>query len=154
MTILLDLDGVLITTPAWRAVEQHADGFLQFNTQATANLASLLHETKAAIVLTTSHRITYSLDEWAALLRTRGLHPSALTKVNDHTSLRPARTRAAEIMAWISQHEATENYVILDDDLSLHGLPPALKSRWVPTKPLIGLDKAATRQALSILQEN
>ncbi|MDJ0365831.1 HAD domain-containing protein [Hymenobacter sp. H14-R3] len=154
MIILLDLDGVLITTPAWRAVEQHADGFLQFNAQATANLAHLLRETGAAILLTTSHRINYSLAEWAAFLRTRGLVPAALSKVDERTSLWPASTRAAEITAWVSQHGAAENYVILDDDLSLHSLPPALKNRWVPTKPLIGLDDAATQQAFTILQEN
>ena len=45
-------------------------------------------------------------------------------------------------------------YVVLDDDLSLHGLPPDLKSRCVLTKPLLGLDAAATQRALHILRNH
>jgi len=151
MVILLDLDGVLITTPAWRAVETAPDGFCQFNARATANLAGLLTETKAALVLTTSHRLRYSVAHWTTLLNGRGLFPSAITKVNDRATLPPAGARAGEIEAWVSQH-GPANYVVLDDDLSLHGLPPALKSRCVITKPLLGLDGDAARQALAILR--
>lgn len=152
MVILLDLDGVLITTPAWRAVETEPDGFFKFNAQATANLATILAATNAAVVLTTSHRINYSLAQWTAFFATRGLVPAAITKVNDRTTLPPPGARADEIAAWLAQPSAPANYVVLDDDLSLHGLPPALKNRCVITKPLLGLDADATRQALHILR--
>lgn len=145
MVILLDLDGVLITTPA--------DGFCQFNAQATANLATILAATNAALVLTTSHRLTYSLAQWGTILNARGLFPRAITKVNDRTTLPPAGSRASEIQAWVTQHTAT-NYAVLDDDLSLHGLPPAIRNRCVVTKPLLGLDAHATRQVLHILRRN
>ncbi|MFD1872924.1 HAD domain-containing protein [Hymenobacter bucti] len=152
MVILLDLDGVLITTPAWRAVETEPDGFFRFNERATANLATILAETNAAVVLTTSHRINYSLAQWATFLRTRGLLPSAIMKVNDRSTLPPTGSRASEIAAWVAQADAPANYVVLDDDLSLHGLPNAIKSRCVITKPLLGLDADAMRQALHILR--
>ena len=124
MVILLDLDGVLITTPAWRAVETEPDGFFKFNARATTNLAALLAATHAAVVLTTSHRLTYSLAQWTAFL----------------------------IAAWVAQPGAPANYVVLDDDLSLHGLPLAIKNRCVITKPLLGLDADAAQRALHILR--
>ena len=153
MVVLLDLDGVLITTPAWRAVEAAADGFCQFNGRATTNLAAILAETQAALVLTTSHRISYSVAQWTTLLNARGLFPSAISKVNDRDTLPPPGSRAGEIATWVTQQEAV-NYVVLDDDLSLHGLPAAIESRCVFTKPLLGLDATATRQALHILRSN
>jgi hypothetical protein len=154
MVILLDLDGVLITTPPWRAVETEPDGFFKFNERATENLAAILLATNAAVVLTTSHRINYSLAQWKAFFTARGLVPAAIAKVNERTSLPPPGSRAAEIAAWVAQPGAPAKYVVLDDDLSLHGLPAAIKSRCVFTKPLLGLDADATRQALHILCGN
>jgi hypothetical protein len=85
MTILLDIDGVLVTTPSWTQTEILADGFI---------------------------------DEW------------------------------------VKQFGQNENYVIIDDDLSLGSLTTEVKERWVSTKPLIGFDKDAKEKALTILQKN
>ena len=63
MVILLDLDGVLIITPSWQALAIEGDGFFKFNAHATQNMAAILAKTNAARVLTTSHRINYSLAE-------------------------------------------------------------------------------------------
>jgi hypothetical protein len=63
MTILLDIDGVLFTTPIWQQVEILKDGFMKFNENATDNLALLYHKTKANIVLTSTHRIKYDENE-------------------------------------------------------------------------------------------
>lgn len=153
MTLLLDIDGVLVTTPPWRPVELHPDGFLKFNAKAASNLAYILAQTNAAVVLTTTHRITYSLEEWQGLLKTRGLTPSAITKVNERTTVNSMPNRATEIAEWVFRHGAGETYVVLDDDLSLHGLPGVLKNRCVLTKPLIGLDAEATANVLAILSD-
>ena len=40
--ILLDLDGVLITTPPWKQDELHDDGYSNFNYLAVDNLNKLL----------------------------------------------------------------------------------------------------------------
>ncbi|NML64286.1 hypothetical protein HHL22_03610 [Hymenobacter sp. RP-2-7] len=154
MVILLDLDGVLITTPSWRAVESEPDGFFRFNAQATANLTTILAATNAAVVLTTSHRINFSLSQWTAFFNTRGLVPAAITKVNDQTTLPAPGSRASEITAWVARPGNPTNYVVLDDDPSLHGLPLAIKNRCVFTKPLIGLDTVATQQVLHILRSS
>jgi hypothetical protein len=58
------------------------------------------------------------------------------------------------IAPWVAKQDTNANYVVLDDDLSLHGLPLAIKSRCVITKPLLGLDAASTQKALPILRGN
>ena len=151
MVFLLDLDGVLITTPAWRPVPVLADGFFCFNEQATANLSQLLSETKARLVLTTSHRINYSLAQWAQFLAARGLHPAGIAKVNAASTLAEMSRRDTEIITWVQHQEKLENYVVIDDDLSLHNLPAAIKQRCVFTKPLLGLDAEATQRVRAVL---
>ena len=102
-------------------------------------------------MLTTTHRITYSTDEWAALFRTRGIHSPSISKINEVDSIAAMADRATEISAWIAQHGFMERFVVIDDDLSINGLPPGIKKRCVLTKPLIGLDAEATKIALAIL---
>jgi len=152
MTILLDIDGVLVTTPSWRTTELLSDGFLKFNEKAAKNLASILERTQAAIVLTTTHRINYSITEWKELLQSRGIYPSAISKLNDVSSLGEMANRATEINEWVEKQKGSEKFVVIDDDLSINDLPPYIKEKCVQTKPLIGLDDEATEKALNILQ--
>lgn len=152
MIILLDIDGVLVTTPAWRAVELHADGFMKFNERAAKNLAGILDETGAGVILTTTHRINYSVEEWKVLLMTRGIKPDSLAKINGVTSSDAMVNRGTEIEEWVHEHGVGKNYVIIDDDLSINRLPIDIKSRFVLTKPMIGLDEAATMKVVDILR--
>ena len=149
--VLLDIDGVLVTTPSWRPVEQLADGFLRFNEKAAQNLNHLLEQTKAEIVLTTSHRINYSLGEWYEIFKVRGIRPTSIAKVNAAAAIQEVGKRAAEIEAWVAENGAA-NYVIIDDDLTIKGLPEAVEQRFVATKPMIGLDDDAANEALFILR--
>ncbi|MBO2012552.1 HAD domain-containing protein [Hymenobacter negativus] len=153
MVILLDIDGVLVTTPVWRVVELEPDGFMKFNEKAAKNLARIIDETDASIVLTTSHRINYSLEEWKVLLNTRGIIPSSIEKVNDSSVLNHNQDRGREIEDWVSRGGYEKNYVIIDDDLSINELPAEIKSRFVQTMPMIGLDEDATVKALAILYD-
>ena len=151
MTILLDIDGVLVTNPAWRATEHLPDGFLKFNERAAKNLAKIIDTTNAAIVLTTTHRINYSIDKWKELLETRGIFPSSVAKLNDLTMLSDMGDRPTEIKEWVDKENNDRNFVIIDDDLSINGLPSSIKEKFVLTKPMIGLDEEATLQAIKIL---
>ena len=153
MIILLDIDGVLITTPGWRPVEQHADGFFKFNQHATQNLIRLLEATNASFVLTTTHRIAYSTIEWLAIFNGRGIFPSGIDKINGASSVAEISDRASEIAAWVSEQAAGLNYVVIDDDLSINGLPAPIKGRCILTKPLIGFDAEAVEKALRLFQE-
>lgn len=128
-----------------------SDGFLRFNEKAARNLARLVAETKASIVLTTTHRINYTITEWKELFKKRGINPSSISKINDFTTLSDMVGRASEIREWVDKKVEKENFVIIDDDLSINGLPRTIKDRCVLTKPMIGLDEEATQKALNIL---
>lgn len=152
MIILLDIDGVLVTTPSWKAAELLDDGFLKFNERASGNLARIVEETKADIVLTTTHRISYSIEEWKVLLNARGIYPNFISKLNNVTTLTGMASRAIEIKEWIDNYAMNRKFVIIDDDLSINDLPGSIKEKCVLTKPLIGLDDEATQKVLNILR--
>jgi len=154
MTILLDIDGVLVTTPGWKQAEHLADGFMKFSETAVSNLAALYKETNAAIVLTTTHRINYSESQWKEIFKRRGLNFQTISKINDKTEISQLPDRATEIKEWTKSNSIDNNYVIIDDDLSINSLDDSIKERWVATKPLIGFDKEAKEKALLILKSN
>jgi Swiss Army Knife RNA repair-like protein len=154
MTILLDIDGVLVTTPPWRTVEQHEDGFMKFNEEASRNLAELLSKTDAEVVLTTTHRITYSTDKWIDIFQNRGIPVTKLTKLNALTAIHEMKDRGTEILEWVQNIEGSSKYVILDDDLSINNLPNQIRDKWVKTQSFRGFNKECLNQAIKILQGN
>lgn len=154
MTILLDIDGVLVTTPSWRITEQHPDGFLKFNSKTEKNLIRLLSETNASIVLTTTHRITYSVEKWKEIFNNRGIPVQSIEKVNTRKAIDEMPDRCIEIMEWVDNFGADKRFVIIDDDLSINALSSDIKEKWVMTKPMIGLDQECTDKAIRILKGN
>ncbi len=127
MKILLDLDGVMNTTPTWRAVEHLEDGFMAFNENCVKNLAKILTATQANIVLTTTHPIHYDESLWQQLLQTRGVNTSHVSKVNDASTFAELSIRCTEIIAWVTAHP-NEVFVIIDDKF-LRDLPVIIKSK-------------------------
>ena len=154
MTVLLDIDGVLVTTPGWRITEQHSDGFLKFNDRAEKNLIRLITETNASIVLTTTHRITYSIEKWKEIFNNRGIPVETIEKVNTKQAVGDMLDRGNEIKEWVDNFGIGRSFVIIDDDLSINALPLEIKDKWVMTKSMIGLDEDGTDRALKILRGN
>jgi hypothetical protein len=154
MTILLDIDGVLETTPAWRQAEIHSDGFMKLNEKALENLSILHKRTNASIVLTTTHRINYDETKWIEIFRFRGLNFETISKLNNKTEISQLLDRGTEIKEWVEKGGEAQNYVIIDDDQSINALPECIKERWVATRPSIGFDKEALEKALLILTVN
>jgi hypothetical protein len=150
MKVLLDFDGVMVTTPVWRPVEQLNDGFMRFNDTCAQNLAEILEKTQADIVLTTTHRIHYDDETWCALLRNRGITTNQVTKINGAAKFNELGNRCEEVLEWIANHPK-ENFVIIDDDKSLRELPDKLKAKWVETDFHSGLTTELKKQALDIL---
>ncbi len=151
MVILLDIDGVLDTTPSWRKAEIAEDGFMKLNEKALENLSSLYKKTKASIVITSTHRIRFDENKWKEIFENRGLKIESISKLNDKTEINQLQDRNIEIIEWEKNVGEKLNYVIIDDDLSLNALPENIKHHWVQTKPLIGFDEAALEKALFIL---
>lgn len=154
MTILLDIDGVLETTPSWRKAEIHSDGFMMLNEKALENLSILYRRTNASIILTSTHRIKYDETKWKEIFKNRGLNFETISKLNNKTEISQLLDRGTEIKEWVEKEGMNVNYVIIDDDLSINALPDDIKQRWVSTKSTIGFDKEALEKALLILTVN
>lgn len=150
MKILLDFDGVMVTTPTWQTVEHLDDGFMKFNSFCALNLAEILAITQADIVLTTTHRIHHDDEKWLQLLHNRDLFTNQVTKVNQAKTFAELSVRRLEVLDWVNANP-TENYVIIDDDKSLRELPISMKNRWVETNFYKGLTVESKQQALDIL---
>ena len=147
MLLLLDIDGVMVQAASWKKVEIHPDGFYQFLPNAISNLKEIISETGASIVLTTSHKSTYSLDKWEEIFSNRGII-AEIDKLEDNVNL---LSRKDEILNWLSKNGESDDFVIIDDDKSLHDLPGNLKDKVVFTQPLIGLNKESALNAIDIL---
>jgi hypothetical protein len=154
MTILLAIDGVLITIPPWQKTDLLDDGFPPFDKGAAANLQKLIRETSASVVLTTTQRIEYKPEEWKAIFYNRGIEIGTISSINDRSTISIMPERVVEVEEWVAKYGNEDPYVIIDDDDSLHDLPAAVKSKWVTIKPMLGLDDEATANALAILKAN
>lgn len=148
MLVLLDIDGVMVTTPSWKRPELLDDNFSRFNERAVMNLSRIISETDATIVLTTSHKSNFSIPEWKNIFQRRGLNVTSIEKLNDNNN---HSNRKDEVLNWLSSRNE-ENYVIIDDDKSLYDLPSDIKNKCVITSPLIGLTENDALTAINVLQ--
>jgi HAD domain in Swiss Army Knife RNA repair proteins len=149
MLILLDIDGVMLSASSWRPVEKLNDGFSSFNPRAVSNLQRIIFETNASIVLTSSHKSSYSLEQWQQIFLTRGIITSKIYKIDDNLNF---LNRKDEILNWLNKNKNTRDYVIIDDDKSLNGLPTAVKNKLVLTSSMIGLTSDEASEAIKILK--
>lgn len=144
MNIVLDLDGVLITTPPWKKCEILEDGFPTFNNNAVGNLNFLLQQTHANIILSTSHRNKFTLTQWVIIFKSRGIMANIIGKTPE------CGNRKSEIITWSKSN--IEKYIVLDDDKRLYELPDPIKERCIITSPLIGLSYGDTLLAIQKLK--
>lgn len=150
MRVLLDIDGVMVTTPSWKQVEVLEDHFSAFNKRASACLQKILSETNASLVLTTSHKSRFNTSEWKSIFKKRGINVTKLECLEKNNS---NLNRKQEILNWFdsSSQQQDQRFVILDDDKSLNDLPASIKERCVITSSLIGLNEEAAQLAIGIL---
>ena len=149
--ILLDMDGVMVPAASWKPIEVLPDGFYKFSTLAALHLDTLLKETGATIVLTTTHRTRFDKAAWNSILGSRLQYVQDIQTIDDFNLQFTAGNRLHEVWQWAEAYGQDNQYVIIDDDSSLQDLPPAIKSHWVKTQPMIGLNQNALEQALQIL---
>lgn len=148
MLILLDIDGVMIPAKSWSAPPVLEDGFSVFNAKSVDALNQIIERSKADILLTTSHKGRFTIDKWISIFENRGVVVNGLDRLSImHSQI----SRKEEITNWFSNTNNVDDFVILDDDSSLNGLSPFLKTRLVLTKPLIGLTNAHIEESLRIL---
>lgn len=147
MLLLLDIDGVMVHASPWKKIDSLDDGFYDFMPRAVDGLRKIISETGASILLTTSHKSTYSLPEWKTIFKKRGIEADVL-KLEDNTHF---LSRKDEILRWKRLNAECEDYVILDDDTSLHDLPSEIKQRVVFTQGFVGLKEENVENAIGIL---
>lgn len=150
MLILLDIDGVMVPASAWKRPEFLNDGFPAFNNRATEALQKIISETSATLLLTTSHKSNYSISEWNAIFKLRGI---IVTKIERLEGNSLNTNRKDEILNWFSSTNSKEKFVIIDDDKSLNALPSNLKEKLVLTSPLVGLTMDMAIDAIAILKQ-
>ena len=138
--ILLDLDGVLITTANWRADDIHEDGYSDFDDECVQKLNTLADETGYDIVLSSDRRRGVGIEKMNERFKARGVEKPIIAYVPDYNEGTDAvwLNRRQEIEMFLEEFKP-DNYLILDDDKSLSGASEEIKSNWIQTYMSIGL---------------
>ena len=137
MILILDLDGVLITTPPWKPDDTCDDGYSAFNDTCVENLNRLLTHENFDIWLSSSRRRTKTLDEFNAIFANRNVKKPISGFIPECAD---CQNRKDEIVTFL-QELNTDHVLIIDDDSSLNDLPAAYKRRLVLTEAMKGFDK-------------
>lgn len=135
MLFFLDIDGVMVPAKGWKSPEFLNDGFPAFSGKATAALQNSLTE-EDTIMLTTSHKSKFSIEEWRNIFKNRGIRIEKIKSLPENLN---NLSRKDEIVNWFDANTVTEDFVIIDDDKSLNELPLFLKLNFIQTSPFIGL---------------
>lgn len=138
MLIFLDIDGVMIPAKSWVSPKCLIDGFPEFSQKAVRVLQNLVSE-DVTVLLTTSHRSRFSVEEWKSIFHVRGVQINNLMKLEESSF---GTSRKDEILQWFNLNGTNEDFIIIDDDKSLNGLPPFLKEKLILTSPMLGLTDA------------
>lgn len=146
MLILLDIDGVMVIGNSWKKPEFLNDGFPAFNNKAVEALQKLISQTSAEIILTTSHKSTYSIEEWKSIFKLRRVDVEEISRLPEN---RAFLSRKDEILDWVNTFKELPDFIIIDDDKSLNGLPTIIKNKLIQTNASIGLTMDLVDDALN-----
>ena len=135
MLLFLDIDGVMVPAKGWKSPEFMNDGFPAFSSKATDILQGLISD-GVTVMLTTSHKAKFSIEEWKNIFKNRGIKIENLKSLPDNVN---NLSRKDEIVNWFNVNNVDERFIIIDDDKSLNELPDFLKKNLIQTSPYIGL---------------
>jgi 16S rRNA C1402 (ribose-2'-O) methylase RsmI len=145
MLLYLDVDGVMVPANSWRKPEILEDGFPEFSPNAVRSLKRIISHSSANIVLTTSHKHKYTLKEWNTIFKRRNINVNKITRLPKNTN---HLNRKEELINWFTANHIKENFIIIDDDKSLNGLPKYLKNKLIQTSGSVGLTDYLAEEAL------
>jgi HAD domain in Swiss Army Knife RNA repair proteins len=147
MLFFLDIDGVMVPAKGWKSPEILNDGFPAFSIKATSTLQRLISD-DVTVVLTTSHKSKFSIDEWKSIFRNRGINIEKIKLLPENFN---NLSRKDEIVNWFNGNTIDEDFVIIDDDKSLNELPDFLKKNFIQTSAYIGLTEEHSESVKSVL---
>lgn len=152
MLIFLDIDGVMVPAKNWESPELLNDGFPAFGSKAVKVLQRLISD-DTTILLTTSHKSSYSIEKWKKIFLNRGIQISKLMSLEDNVN---HLSRKDEILNWFNSNlnSINEDFIIIDDDKSLNDLPNNLKDRLILTSPMIGLVERHLEEIKAVLNQD
>lgn len=150
MTILLDIDGVMVPATNWKITALQEDGFPDFNEKAVLSLNKIISATNATLLLTTSHKSRFSTDAWKRIFADRGIN----AKISTLSISGKFQTRRDELLNWLQINKPENGFVIIDDDKSLNDLPAKYRHAVVLTSPLVGLNEETANKAIEVLRGN
>ena len=134
--LILDLDGVLITNPSWRADRIHSDGYSEFNKSCVENLNRLLTLFEFDIWLCSTRRTVKTLSEFNQIFKNRGIRNSIVGFLPEYQD---CKTRKEEIEKFIMEFKVSD-FLIIDDDKSLNGLEIGIKKHLISTELMKGFN--------------
>ena len=145
--LILDIDGVLITTPTWKPDHLHHDGYSDFNSKCVDNLNALFDFDNFEIWLSSSRRSAKTLPEFNLIFEARGIKKKIIGYLPEH----PCRmSRKEEIEKFIIENDITR-FLIIDDDKSLNNLEDEIKKWWIKTDLMLGFDLNKLSESRRIL---
>lgn len=154
--IFLDIDGVLnCRTTTTRIAYNGFDGFVGIDPALVKNLNKLVEATKAEIVLSSTWREVYGLENTEKEMRLRGYSGPKLIGKTPALSF---MSRGFEIQAWLdgemrrnvfSDPNYKPTFVILDDNDM--GRDHPLNSKLVRTNENVGLTEEKVDEAVGML---
>jgi len=151
MYLLLDIDGVMVPANSWRRPEILDDGFPAFTAKAVNALNKIISYSQAEIILTTSHKYSYSLKEWREIFKTRQIRIFNISRLSqNHEYL----NRKDEILKWLSTNPNEQFFLIIDDDKSLNSLTPELKNKLIQTSASVGLTNQHADEAIEKIEKH
>ena len=145
MVLILDLDGVLITTPPWRVCPVEDDGFSRFNMTAVANLNTLLIERPMVIWVSSARRLNYTLEDFNRFFKNRGIQQEIKGFLPESQG-----NRCNQFENFVEANNIVE-FIAIDDDKSLNA--SKYKSNIVVTRLRYGFDNEKLEEALKIIRK-
>lgn len=150
MLVFLDIDGVMVPAKGWKSPEFLSNGFPAFSSKAVYALQHIISN-DVTVILTTSHKENFSLDEWKTILKNRSINVHNLQYLRRNVG---NLSRNDEIANWFSANNVNEDFIIIDDDKSLNDLPDYLKQNLIQTSPYIGLTEEHLVPIQAIFQKS
>ncbi len=141
--LILDLDGVLITNPSWKADQIHSDGYSEFNKSCVENLNRLLTLAEFDIWLSSTRRTVKTLTEFNLIFKNRGMNKKIVGFLPEYSD---CKNRKEEIHKFITEFKVSD-FLIIDDDKSLNGLESGIKESLILTELTKGFNSEKLKEA-------
>ncbi|WP_299683084.1 HAD domain-containing protein [uncultured Tenacibaculum sp.] len=142
--LILDLDGVLITTPPWKSDTIHIDGYSDFNQNCVSNLNKLLEYADIEIWLSSTRRLRKTLSEFNQIFRNRKIQKEISGFLPAYEN---CKNRREEVLRFLLDYHIND-FIILDDDKSLNSLKEEIKQKLILTELTIGFNSEKLKEAL------